>query len=396
MNPLNICIVQPGKQLYSETFVRSHAQHLPGKVTVVYGETFPTYTVDGERLADIFLQRSILAKVTQFLCKMLPAFIVNKIPSKLKGYPFNEALDEAAFAHFLMHKKIDVVLAEFFLKGVIVQEICTKMNVPLVVHTHGGGDIVGVTDIQWYGPMYPGFFKNVSYVIAVDSFSAAQLIALGLPKKKLLRLGLGIDLNLFAQTLPAANPPHFFAIGRLVDKKAPLLTLLAFAKVLQTYPEAKLQLGGSGILYDACFQLVKALRLEHAVEFLGVLTPQEVVHKMQHSKAFVQHSVHTTYGDSEGTPVAILEAMACGLPVISTMHNGIGDTITHNVDGYLVPEFDVDSMAVGMCKVLKDGELANRLGAAARQKIATDFELQETIEKLHKILQYAFKKKIHE
>ena len=386
---LNICIVQPGKHVYSETFVRTHAEHLPGTVTVVYGETFPTHTVDGVRLADVYLKRNMAAQFAQLFCKILPAFIANKIPSKLKGYPFDEALDEVALAHFLTQKKIDVVLAEFFLKGVIVQEVCTKMGVPLVVHTHGGGDIVGVTDIQWYGPMYPDFFKNVAYVIAVDYFSVAQLIALGLPKEKLVTIGYGIDLNLFTQTSPAVNPPHFFAVGRLVDKKAPMLTLLAFAKVLQTYPEARLQLGGNGNLYDACLQLVNALKISQAVEFLGVLQPQEVAYKMQHSRAFVQHSVHTTYGDSEGTPVAMLEAMACGLPVISTMHNGIADTITHNVDGYLVPEFDVDAMAAGMCKVLEDGEYANRLGAAARAKIAGDFEVLDTIEKLHLVLQKA-------
>lgn len=385
--------MQPGKYVYSETFVRTHAEHLPGKVTVVYGETFPTHTVDGVWLADVFRKRNIAAQFTQLLCKILPAFIANKIPSKLKGYPFDEALNEVAFAHFLTQNKIDVVLAEFFLKGVIVQKVCTKLGVPLVVHTHGGGDIVGVTDIQWYGPMYPDFFRNVSYVIVVDSFSAAQIIALGLPKEKLVTVGYGIDLNLFTQTSPAANPPHFFGIGRLVDKKAPLLSVLAFAKVFKNYPEAKLQLGGSGHLYDACLQLVKALKLEHAVEFLGVLKPQEVVYKMQHSRAFVQHSVHTTYGDSEGTPVAILEAMACSLPVISTVHNGIADTITHNVNGYLVPEYDVDAMAAGMCKVLEDGNYANRLGAAARQKIASDFELTKTINKLLTVLQNAYNKK---
>ena len=393
MKPLNICIVQPGKHVYSETFVRTHAEHLPGTVTVVYGETFPTHTVDGVRLADVYLKRNMAAQCTQLFCKILPAFIANKIPSKLKGYPFDEALVEVAFAHFLAHNKIDVVLAEFFLKGVIVQNVCTQMGVPLVVHTHGGGDIVGVTDIQWYGPMYPDFFKNVSYVITVDSFSAAQIIALGLPKEKLVTVGYGIDLNFFTQTSPADNPQYFFAVGRLADKKAPLITLLAFAKVLQRYSKAKLQMGGSGSLYDACLQLVKALKLEHAVEFLGVLTPQQVVYKMQHIKAFVQHSVHTTYGDSEGTPVAILEAMACGLPVISTMHNGIADNITHDVDGYLIPEYDVDAMAAGMCKVLEDGDYAKRLGAAARQKIANNFELHKTINNLHTVLQNAYSKK---
>ena len=60
------------------------------------------------------------------------------------------------------------------------------------------------------------------------------------------------------------------------------------------------------------------------------------------------------------------------------------------MDGYLVPEYDVDAMAAGMCKVLEDGDLANRLGAAARQKIATNFELSETIERLYAVLQKAY------
>jgi glycosyltransferase involved in cell wall biosynthesis len=386
---LNICIVQPGKNVYSETFIQNHIKYLPGNIFDLYGDWFPVFDNIGERISDKYINRSFFSKFSVKICKFLPAFIANRITSSIKGYPYDENFNRVAFGYFLKKKKIDVVLAEFMIKGIAIKDVCFELNIPFIVHTHGAGDIMYKEGLDNHLKSFPDLFLKVSHVISVDSFSSSKLLEFGLQKQKLTQLGLGIDLNLFNVTKPSLNEPIFLAIGRLVNKKAPYLTILAFSTVLKKHPDAKLIMGGSGNLLDCCLQLVKALKIEKNVRFSGVLAPSEVAEMMKKSRAFVQHSLHTIEGDSEGIPVVILEAMACGLPVISTYHNGIADTITHSVDGLLVDENDVNKMAEYMIKLIDDPQYADQLGIKARQNIEEHFEMSKVIESLYCILKNA-------
>ena len=121
----------------------------------------------------------------------------------------------------------------------------------------------------------------------------------------------------------------------------------------------------AGNLQAAC---VRNLSLEKNVFFPGVLKPEMIAGFMQKSLAFVQHSIVASTGDSEGTPVAIMEASAASLPVISTYHAGIPDVILDGITGFLVPEKDIDKMADAMMVLLKDKELARKMGLAGKGK----------------------------
>ena len=386
---MNICIVHPNRNAFSETFIRDHIKNLPGSIFDLYGGWFPAFDRNDDRIADWFIKRNFFAKLVVFACKLLPAFIANRIPSNIKGYPYNEAFNEKAFRFFLKKNKIDVVLAEFMVKGVVLKDVCADLKIPFVVHTHGGGDIMNNADLKNYSKSFPDMFQKVAQVISVDSYSSAKLLELGLKREKLAQIGLGVNLDLFKLTKPSLNDPVFFAVGRFVNKKAPYLTLLAFSDVLKSHPEAKLIIAGNGGLFDCCVQIAKTLKIEKHVIFPGVVTPEQVSKYMRQSRAFVQHSLHTTDGDSEGTPVAILEAMACGLPVISTYHNGIADTISHAVDGLLVAENDINTMAEYMTQLIEEPLLADQLGIKARQKIEEHFEMSKVIGELYSILEDA-------
>lgn len=390
MEKLNICIVNPNRNAYSETFIRNHIKYLPGNILFVYGSWFPAYDEKDQRLADLFIKRSLSSKAIVLLCKLLPAFIANKIQSDIKGYPYDEALNDKAFRFFLEKNKIDVVLAEFMYKGVLIKDACADLKIPFVVHTHGGADIMNKDSLKLFSESISDMFNKATRIISVDSYSSSKLLELGLQKEKLAEIGLGIDVTLFTKTKPSSNDPVFLAVGRLVNMKAPYLTILAFSSVLKVHTQAKLIIAGSGDLFDCCFQIVKALKIGKNVLFPGVLTPAEVSVYMRKSRAFVQHSVHTSNGDSEGLPVAILEAMATGLPVISTFHNGIADTIINEKDGLLVEENDIDGMAAYMIKLIEEPLFADQLGVMAREKIEGHFEMSKVIQGLSSIIQSAF------
>ena len=175
--------------------------------------------------------------------------------------------------------------------------------------------------------------------------------------------------------------------GDSSKKRRRIVTILAFQKVLERLPEAKLVMIGTGILQDMCCQLIKALHIEYAVELKGVIAHDRIAALMQQSRVFVQHSLTPASGDSEGTPVAIVEAGATGLPVVSTRHAGISDVIVEGKTGFLVAEGDINAMANCIYELLSSPARAGQMGKNAREHIAKNFDMDCSIKNLRKILQ---------
>jgi glycosyltransferase involved in cell wall biosynthesis len=138
--------------------------------------------------------------------------------------------------------------------------------------------------------------------------------------------------------------------------------------------------------------MTRALRLSGAVELSGPRPHAEIANAMRGARAFVQHSIRTRNGDSEGTPVAVLEAGASGLPLVATRHAGIQDAVSDGATGLLVDEGDIDGMAERMLRLAKDADLAARLGRAAREKICAEFSMEKSINNLWRIIEMALEK----
>jgi glycosyltransferase involved in cell wall biosynthesis len=147
---------------------------------------------------------------------------------------------------------------------------------------------------------------------------------------------------------------------------------------------------GDGPLLETCIQISRALNLSNSIEFTGPLKHDNVAMLMQNSRAFVQHSVTPGSGDSEGTPVSLLEACASGLPVISTRHAGIKDIIIENKIGFLVDEFDIQQMAKHMIALAQQPELALDLGKNGRAHILNHLTMEKSINTLWKIISDQF------
>jgi glycosyltransferase involved in cell wall biosynthesis len=160
--------------------------------------------------------------------------------------------------------------------------------------------------------------------------------------------------------------------------------------VAQVVTDATLTLvgkGGGGELFEASVILVKALRLEHCVEFKGVLSHEQVATEMRAARVFVQHSVTTPEnGDMEGKPVAVMEAMASGLPVVATRHAGIAELVEDQVTGLLVAEYDVEAMADAMVRLARDDALVERLGRRASDRIHADPLIRDHVAILERII----------
>ena len=112
------------------------------------------------------------------------------------------------------------------------------------------------------------------------------------------------------------------------------------------------------------------------VALLGALPQRQIVERMRLARGFVQHSLVAPDGDSEGNPVAVMEAQLCGLPVVATRHAGIPEVVLEEETGLLVDEGDVDGMAVAMRRLVLEPSLAGQFGMAGQRRVERCFTVQ--------------------
>lgn len=369
-----ICIARRRGVAYSETFIEAHIQHLPAHI-IVLTEREKHYP--GARLLPLPFSR-----LYHLLCRYIER--LNAHPS-LNNRLQARLLPALFLTPWLKFRRVDIMMAEYGPTGVHVLDACRWANIPLITHFHGFDAYLHET-LKRYIDDYQRMFAYAHRLIAVSRDMQRQLMRLGAPSHKIVYNPYGIDTALFADARPASEPPTFVAVGRFVEKKAPYLTLLAFRRVVDVYPTARLLMIGDGPLRDVCCHLARALHIDEQVEFRGAQSHADVSDALQRARAYVLHSLRASSGDSEGTPVAVLEAGAAGVPVVSTRHAGIADVVIHGSTGLLVDEGDVEGMAAHMITLAQDPVLATRLGQQARAHVAANFTMQSHIHRLWQVI----------
>ncbi|WP_338359080.1 glycosyltransferase [Yeosuana marina] len=361
-----VAIVAPALNAYSETFIQAHKERLNAQIHYYYGGFLPLYLEHYGKL----MSRSALWSV--------------KIRRKLGFTTFN--VNETAFISSLKKNKIQLVLAQYGNTGNRIVQICKHLNIPMITHFHGY-DASKFSVIEAC-KNYKEVFLYSSYIIVVSILMEKQLTELGCPKEKVIYNPYGPDPS-FLDIKPLFTKTTFIGLGRFVDKKAPYYNILAFKQAVDQFPHARLVLGGQGELFEVCKNLVRYLKIEDNVIFPGVLTKEEFSGYLSEGLAFVQHSVTAIDGNQEGTPVAILEASAAGVPVISTIHAGIPDVIKDGETGFLVPEHNVDAMAEKMILLIENKLKAMQMGKNGKERIATHFTLEQHIHKIDMLIDKA-------
>ena len=190
----------------------------------------------------------------------------------------------------------------------------------------------------------------------------------------------GVDLERF---VPADRRndgvPALVSVGRLVEKKAFDDLLRALARVDQPF---SLQIYGDGPLHDELVALRDELGLGDRVELLGARDSDEIVKALADADAFVLTPTNMEDGDRDGIPNVLVEAMACGLPVVTTTAGGITELVADEVNGLLCATDDVTSIAQAVGRIVADPELRARLGAAGRRTVEADYDVNTAAARL--------------
>jgi glucosyltransferase len=225
---------------------------------------------------------------------------------------------------------------------------------------------------------------QVHFVAVSDDIKKAA-VHYGIPAERITVRYIGIDLSRFrfSGAPIAERPRRIVFVGRLVEKKGAEYLIRAFFQVSKRIPDAQLAILGGGPLTEPLKAFAAELGVQ--VEFLGSVDRAEVNRQLERARVFCLPSVTAANGDAEGLPMVVLEAQACGLPVVTSACGATTEGIIDGQTGFAFPERDVDLLSERLCRVLLDDDLATAMSAAAISHIAANFDIRDCTRKLEQL-----------
>jgi glycosyltransferase involved in cell wall biosynthesis len=279
-----------------------------------------------------------------------------------------------------------LVHAHFGTDGVEVAPLARALGLPLLVTLHGFD--IHIRPAYWESGAagwgmrrYPARLRalaqapRVSFV-AVSRDIARQAQAWGIAEDRIAVLPIGIDVERFrpGPLAWAERPVRLLFVGRLVEKKGCRYLIEALADPALRRAAAELVVIGDGPLRPALEQQARALGVP--VQFLGACGADQVRRSLDSARALCLPSVTADNGDAEGFGLVLLEAQACGVPVVSSARGGSEDGLVDGVTGFAVPERDVAGLARALAAVLGDAAGAVRMAQAARAFVLDRYDLR--------------------
>jgi glycosyltransferase involved in cell wall biosynthesis len=216
--------------------------------------------------------------------------------------------------------------------------------------------------------------QDASVVLTCTEQGRAQLARLAGGRTPVHLVYHGVEVKGRTRASRGGDATRILAVGRLVEKKGHETLLLAASLLRDRGLEFSLRLAGEGPEWSRLQRLVHELRLGDRVVFLGPLSESEVRAEYEQADVFALPCRKLANGDQDGLPNVILEAMAHGLPVVSTRLDGITEAIDDGDSGLLADQDDPAGLAGQLAQLIADVELRERIGEAGRARVAMRFE----------------------
>jgi colanic acid/amylovoran biosynthesis glycosyltransferase len=244
------------------------------------------------------------------------------------------------------------------------------------LHLHG--------DLPVYGSEHRAKMRDALFISADARPHQLQVIdEVGIPADKTCTIHMGVDTDRFA---PAAanhgveNPNILRAVSvsRLHPCKGHVYALRAIRRAVEGGVKIHYTIAGGGEAERQIRDEVNRLGLVESVQIVGALDEQQVIELLHRADVFLLTSV----GIGEASPVAVMEAMACGVPPICSIIGGTADMIDHGIDGLLVPQQDEIAISEALVELATDPAKRRALSAAARERAVKQFSVNRTARKL--------------
>ena len=375
---MRVAIATGEYHLGGETFINRHIEHLFGGNTVVVCGRFRGDNPYGK---PYFVRRDGLSGSDIIVA---PWWLLrNRVRHGTSRLPFGEAKE--ALIKFLHDERVDVILAEFGTQALALAPLANTLGIPIFTYFRGT-DASKAIRTERMRAAYRKMMPRLAGVFSVSQFLLDNLANHGISHPDSMVIPSGVDIRRFA---PQAKVPlSFLAVGRFVEKKAPMTTLRAFAEATRSLPEARLDFIGDGPLLELTRSLAEELGVSEKIRFHGAQPHHTVRDRLMSTQFFLQHSVTARDGNTEGLPTAIQEAMACGCITVSTRHAGIPEAIDEGETGFLVDEHDETGFTKAITSAINVPDHST-MSARARQVAEARFDNHVLLKLLERHIQDA-------
>ncbi|QCT22041.1 colanic acid biosynthesis glycosyltransferase WcaL [Jejubacter calystegiae] len=285
----------------------------------------------------------------------------------------------------------DVFIAHFGPAGVTAAKLrelgLLRGKIATVFH---GVDVSHRDVLNHYTPEYQQLFNRGDLMLPISRLWASRLQQMGCPAEKIAVSRMGVNMEKFSlRPLKAPGQPlKMISVARLTEKKGLHVAIEACRLLRERGVDFRYHILGIGPWERRLRTMIEQFQLEEYVVMPGFKPNHEVKAMLDEADLFLLPSVTGADGDMEGIPVALMEAMAVGIPVVSTLHSGIPELIDANRSGWLVPEYDASALADRLAQFadVEQQELGAML-KRAREKVENEFNQQRIYRELASLLQ---------
>lgn len=273
--------------------------------------------------------------------------------------------------------RIDAVVCHFGPQCTLGMPIASMLGVPIVTVFHGY-DISRLLRDRLWVERYRACFARGMQALCISDAGRRKLLDIGCPESQVAVVRLGVDTTRFTYRPPSirwapGRAARILMVARLVQKKGVAVALDALAELGARGLTCELRIVGEGPLREDLQAHAAGQGLTN-VTWLGALPHAAAQQAFEWADIYIQPSVTADNGDEEGIPVSLMEALASGLPVVSTRHSGIPELVRHESTGLLTDEGDAGGLADAVWRLVRGPDMAEALAQAGRAWVELEFD----------------------
>ena len=364
------------------------------KIVMIISQFYPLLggaEVQAQRLASNLVKRGIQVFVLTRRFEGLPEYeVIEGIPVHRKirtiELPFLWGICFIVSVFIFLYKRRKEytiihchIVQEFQTIIAVIFKYLFKKKVIVKMSSSGDTSDLKVLKDGMFGKLFFRWVRHVDVIVSVCKKSSMEILKNGFSKERVVEIPNGVDIKKFTKGTDKAKREqrNITFIGRLDSYKGVDFLLNGFKGLLSKVNSVRLVIVGDGPDETKFINMARDLAIQNVVNFKG--RREDILSELYKTDIFVLPSL------SEGMSNVLLEAMACGLPVVATLVGGNGDLIKDRYNGILIPPRDSTRLSEVLLELLENEELVQRLGKEARKTIERNYSIDQVVDKYIKL-----------
>ncbi|RXT13972.1 glycosyltransferase [Ammoniphilus sp. CFH 90114] len=338
------------------------------------------------------LSETFIYEQIKHLEEYQPYVLCKEILPEAKNFPYKRVYclqNIRNKAVVLRRQGIRLIYARFGMGGVEMLPLKRAARLPMLTSFHGSDVSRQLNKRPDYRESLPALFSEGERFTVVCEYMKKKLIDLGCSPQKITVIKSGIDLSKF-EFRPKFNADpkviRILSVGRLTEKKGMDDLVIAFSRVVLSYPKARLTIIGDGEERERLESLIWSLGIERNVELLGRQSHEIVQEEMQRCDIFALASRTAADGNEEGIPNVLMEAMASGRLVVATQHAGIPELVKQAKTGLLAKENTPKELGTALLRAIEKQEDWQQLITNAREIVVNNHDVLKQVKTLENVM----------